>query len=805
VYPQEYTPRIAVPQSSDYRDALLAAIRGDVSTQELNQVGALLDRLEAHPQGKILMDSMQAYRQWFGKVPEIVLRRDSVPRASQASSATPVTPWHLNLRELTTCTTLEAVRKLADVYCTLADMPEMASDVFEAYTCDHDQKLDPALETAWDKWIAAGKRSVQDRSSIGQYSCIATRRRVIENLRIDLKQMQCYGGLTHPDFVRLMHALRWDRQEDLPAAPTAVNLRAASLQNRRCANFSSTDFPTELEDIGPYQHSGRVGQGCASALPPLPQDLAALCLDTYPRPDLSALPPGLRVLKMRQAGMSRLPRLPAGLTTLDVAGNSLTRLADLPLGLETLIVSRNPLRNLPDRLPAGLNALEADTADLTSLPALPESLERLSVRDNFLTTLPPLPALLRYLDASQNRLTEIPENLPPALARVNLTDNMLSRVPAATANLAGCVIYLEGNPIAPQDLPRIPPGVPGPRFHISMQANAPASPSVQRPQRILSTLTAAANAWLLQDAPQAAQRWQALDNPAEAREFVKFLNRLLNPRSTQDTVFKTEAFRADVVALLTELSLPERDAVRANVFALCTDATAACDDRVLWTLGQLKALLQNDDVRLGRYDDRVGDVIQLGRQMFSLEILAQIAREKVRTLTHIDEVEVYLAYAVKLRQALGLTSVAPDMLFFRVSGVTQADVDDALRTVRNRQRTEFPMFLALDYEPWQTLLQRREPLRHDAVQAILHEEMERCLEPELRSSLHALGLDPDDEDARRTVGPAISRDIRYRVLAPLVADYLVRYDASVAQSEAASAGTVETPPQSIAPPAPTRP
>ncbi|CAM3420557.1 NEL-type E3 ubiquitin ligase domain-containing protein [Bordetella flabilis] len=765
---------------TNYRDALVAGIRGDVLPRELEQLEALLERLEAHPQGKILMDSMQAYRQWFGKLPEIVLRRDyESPRPPAAGSATDRTIWHLDLRELGACPAFEAIRQLADVYCDLAGTPNMECDVFQAYTFDDDQKLDPLLEKAWEKWISAGKQSVHDRSSVGQYRCIATRRRVIENLRTDLKQMRCYGGLTHADFHHLMKELRWGCQDCLPAAPTAVNLRAASLQTRQCMNFSSSHFPSDMEDIGPYQHKGRIAQGCASSLPPLPQDLEALCLDAYPRPDLSALPPGLKVLRMRQAGLVKLPRLPAGLKILEVAQNALIRLDNLPAGLETLIVSNNPLRDLPEPLPARLRHLAADAAQLARLPALPESLERLSVCRNRLTTLPALPPRLRDLSADENHLAEFPVDVPLTLERAYLVGNDLRRLPPACANLSGCDFYLEGNPIALQDLPRLPPGVPGPRFHVSMQAYAAAPQAAPRPVRMAGNLTEATSAWLLPDMPEAAQRWEAQANPAEAQEFVQFLNRLHYPKNTKESVFETAAFRASVVSLLTELSLPERAELRVDVYALCKDATANCDDRVLWTLGRLRALLLNDDIRLGRYDDRVGDVIELGRQMFSLDVLAQIAREKVRTLTYIDEVEVYLAYAVQLRQALRLTSVVADMLYFKASGVTPADVDNALQTVRHRQRTEFPMFLALDYEPWQTLLRRRDPDRHDAFQASAHEEMERCLEPELRSRLQAVGLDPHDDDARRTVGLAVSRDIRYRVLEPLVAEYLAHHDAAM--------------------------
>jgi hypothetical protein len=818
VTPQQQAVQHAAVQAG-YRDALIAGIRGDVSAQEREQLVDLLDRLEADPHGKILLDSMQAYRERFDKVPEIALRRDyQFPRPSLANPASGQTVWHLDLRELSVCTAFEAVRELAAVYCNIAGMPDMRDDVFAAYTFDPQQKLDPALEKGWEKWITAGDRALRDKSIIGRDRCIRARRSVIEHLRADLKQTRCYGRLTHGDFQRLIKNLGRGSDFELPTAPSTINLCAANFAGGptgRSLHFSA--LPNVMVHIGPYQHKGHVRPGCESALPPLPADLEALCLDAYPRPDLSGLPSGLKVLRIRNAGLTEMPRpLPAALKMLDVAENSITRLdRPLPKDMETLIVSNNPLEDLPEILPRGLRHLEADETELRRLRALPASAVYVSVRNNALTALPALQEGMRHLNASGNQLTEIPQELPLSLECIQLTNNRLTRLPSAIANLAGCSIFLDGNPIARQHIPRPPDGVPGPRIFHSMQAGTPAPQGGERlPQLQLTNdpltrwhstvdnvagfnfllmgaehiphdgqhlsqqprdLTEATSAWLSPDAPHVAQRWQTLGNPAEAGDFLLFLNRLRSPFHNNAKPFKTEAFRADVVALLTELSLPERAALRADVFALCTGATETCDDRVLWTLNQLKALLLNDDIRMGRYDDRIHEVVQAGREMFTLEMLDKIAREKVKTLTRIDEVEVYLAYAVKLRETLHLNSVVPGMLFSNSSGVTQADLDAALHTVRSRQLAEFPMFLALDYAPWQSLLRRREPDRHGADQAALHDEMERNLESELRTHLLSLGVDPHDQDARRVVGLSISRDIRYRVLGPLTAEYLGRY------------------------------
>ncbi len=57
-----------------------------------------------------------------------------------------------------------------------------------------------------------------------------------------------------------------------------------------------------------------------------------------------------------------------------------------------------------------------------------------------------------------------------------------------------------------------------------------------------------------------------------------------------------------------------------------------------------------------------------GREMFRLEQLENIAREKVKILktlnvNSVDDIEVYLAYQVKLLNSLQLSSVNKEMRF----------------------------------------------------------------------------------------------------------------------------------------------
>ncbi|WP_280970871.1 MULTISPECIES: NEL-type E3 ubiquitin ligase domain-containing protein [unclassified Bradyrhizobium] len=79
-----------------------------------------------------------------------------------------------------------------------------------------------------------------------------------------------------------------------------------------------------------------------------------------------------------------------------------------------------------------------------------------------------------------------------------------------------------------------------------------------------------------------------------------------------------------------------------------------------------------------------------GRILFRLDVLERIAREKLRSLRFVDEIEVYLAYQVKLRDAPELQPVASKMRFERVSFVTEADIALARHRFGSRRRQALP-------------------------------------------------------------------------------------------------------------------
>lgn len=67
----------------------------------------------------------------------------------------------------------------------------------------------------------------------------------------------------------------------------------------------------------------------------------------------------------------------------------------------------------------------------------------------------------------------------------------------------------------------------------------------------------------------------------------------------------------------------------------------------------------------------------MAREMFHVEQLEQIAREKAGTLRFINQIALYLVYQNKLKEPIELTSVTKEMRFFDVADVTESDLKSA--------------------------------------------------------------------------------------------------------------------------------
>ncbi|EBN5088034.1 SPI-2 type III secretion system effector E3 ubiquitin transferase SspH2 [Salmonella enterica] len=506
-----------------------------------------------------------------------------------------------------------------------------------------------------------------------------------------------------------------------------------------------------------------------TSLPALPPELRTLEVSGNQLTSLPVLPPGLLELSIFSNPLTHLPALPSELCKLWAYNNQLTSLPTLPSGLQELSVSDNQLASLPT-LPSELYKLWAYNNRLTSLPALPSGLKELIVSGNRLTSLPVLPSELKELMVSGNRLTSLPM-LPSGLLSLSVYRNQLTRLPESLIHLSSeTTVNLEGNPLSERTLQALreitsAPGYSGPIIQFDM-----AGASAPRETRALHL---AAADWLVparEGEPAPADRWHMFGQEDNADAFSLFLDRL----SETENFIKDAGFKAQISSWLAQLA--EDEALRANTFAMATEATSSCEDRVTFFLHQMKNVQLVHNAEKGQYDNDLAALVATGREMFRLGKLEQIAREKVRTLALVDEIEVWLAYQNKLKKSLGLTSVTSEMRFFDVSGVTVTDLQDAELQVKAAEKSEFREWI-LQWGPLHRVLERKAPERVNALrekQISDYEETYRMLsDTELRPS----GL-VGNTDAERTIGARAMESAKKTFLddlRPLVEEMLGSY------------------------------
>ncbi|EII2468989.1 NEL-type E3 ubiquitin ligase domain-containing protein [Salmonella enterica] len=464
----------------------------------------------------------------------------------------------------------------------------------------------------------------------------------------------------------------------------------------------------------------------------------------------ACLKKGNSVLYVGRVGLTTLPDLlPPNITTLFIPGNTLTRLPALPPGLRELSVSYN---------------------QLTRLPPLPPGLCKLSVFNNQLASLPALPSGLQILWAYRNRLTRLPA-LPPGLRELSVYRNQLTRLPESITGLSSeATVNLEGNPLSERTLQALrditsAPGYSGPRIRFDMAgASAP---------REVRALHLAVADWLMparEGEPALADRWHVFGQEDNAAAFSLFLDRL----SETENFIKDAGFKAQISSWLAQLA--EDEALRANTFAMATEATSSCEDRVTFFLHQMKNVQLVHNAEKGQYDNNLAALVATGREMFRLGKLEQIAREKVRTLALVDELEVWLAYQNKLRKPLGLTSVTAEMRFFGVSGVTASDLRSAERQVKAAEKSEFREWI-LQWGPLHSVLERKAPERVNALREKQMSDYEETYRMLSDTELRPFGL-VGNTDAERTIGARAMESAKKAFLdglRPLVDDMLGSY------------------------------
>ncbi|WP_395755537.1 NEL-type E3 ubiquitin ligase domain-containing protein (plasmid) [Edwardsiella ictaluri] len=382
--------------------------------------------------------------------------------------------------------------------------------------------------------------------------------------------------------------------------------------------------------------------------------------------------------------------------------------------------------------------LDVSNTKLTSLPPLPTGLKRLDVSGTGLTSLPPLPSKLQKLDISNTPMPRLP-SLPSRLQRLDVSNTHLANLPEIIANLSQrTTVRLQSNSLSERTLQMInKPGYQGPRI-VDM-----ATSSNHQETRALHLAVAD---WLTPaeaDEEASAKRWWAIGKEDDAAAFSTFLDRLKKTKNNQATDFHVQ-----IASWISQLA--QDDELRAKTFDMATESTSSCEDRVTLAMNNMKSVQLVHNAEKGKFDHDIPGLVSAGREMFRLEQLDLIAREKVKKLRFFDEIEVFLGYQNKLKESLELTGTTEGMQFFGASRITELDLKAAEIQVKSAENSQFREWI-LQWEPLHGVLKRRESKQWQTLIDKKMEDYEREYQQLSDTELKPAGLLGDIE-AERTIG-----------------------------------------------------
>ncbi|CAM0116951.1 NEL-type E3 ubiquitin ligase domain-containing protein [Rhabdochlamydiaceae symbiont of Dictyostelium giganteum] len=125
---------------------------------------------------------------------------------------------------------------------------------------------------------------------------------------------------------------------------------------------------------------------------------------------------------------------------------------------------------------------------------------------------------------------------------------------------------------------------------------------------------------------------------------------------------------------------------------------SSCDDRVIATLDDISFYQKLRTVQHVAATSE--EVKNLGRGFFLLEELNKKIRNHIQTLSFVDEVEVFMAFHIRLQEMLSLPIDTKTMLFRRCVMVSDEEIDGIGRDVLQEvQESAFEAFLD-SWDPW---------------------------------------------------------------------------------------------------------
>ncbi len=542
------------------------------------------------------------------------------------------------------------------------------------------------------------------------------------SVRGDLRLSGCTGLTALPEHFSVGGYLDLEGCTGLTALPEHLSV-GRYLDLRRCTGL--TALPENLSVRGSLRLSGCTG------LTALSEHLSVgRYLDLEGCTGLTALPENLSVggyLDLR--GCTGLTALPENLS---VTGN---------LGLRDC----TGLTALPENLSV---TGDLDLRDCTGLTALPENL---SVRGNLrLSDCTGLTALPENLSVGGDLrlegctgLTALPENLSVG-GDLNLSDcTGLTALPNWITTLGETTegntrnVYLQNTGLSDTLIDRLREGeFPRMQFHFSRSAG--------QPEQQFSNVVEGLTFWRqLASADSEIPELSLMHD--QATDLVRYLGRLTSTADYQNQA--TRPVLAQRVMAITAL-LTGSDRIRDEAMDHIHHALTSCDDRIILALDDLDTMQLLDSAERKAFAGNADELRELGLQMMRLDEVKRIARDHMKTLKWVDEIEVELAFQIGVRQQLALPGSTQHMIFRRCANVSDQDIANAVNQVNTHCSDDNLQAYLAQWDPWQKYLRRQEVPTFDQLPQKTVDRIEDCaISAEKTPKMVALGDDHLDYDA----------------------------------------------------------
>ena len=424
---------------------------------------------------------------------------------------------------------------------------------------------------------------------------------------------------------------------------------------------------------------------------------------------LTALPENLSVTgTLRLSGCTGLTALPENLSVrgdLDLEGcTGLTALPEnLSVGGDLYLSDCTGLTALPENLSVGGDLYLSDCTGLTALP------EDLSVGGDLnLSDCTGLTALPNWITTLGETTEGNTRNV--YLQNTGLSDTLIDRLRGVES--------------------------PGMQFYFSRSAG--------QPEQQFSNVVEGLTFWRqLASADSEIPELSLMHD--QATDLVRYLGRLTSTADYQNQA--TRPVLAQRVMAITAL-LTGSDRIRDEAMDHIHHALTSCDDRIILALDDLDTMQLLDSAERKAFAGNADELRELGLQMMRLDEVKRIARDHMKTLKWVDEIEVELAFQIGVRQQLALPGSTQHMIFRRCANVSDQDIGNAVNQVNTHCSDDNLQAYLAQWDPWQKYLRRQEVPTFDQLPQKTVDRIEDCaISAEKKPKMVALGDDHLDYDA----------------------------------------------------------